>query len=88
MLTKAYLEPSRTSMMEFFSTLANSYFKKVLNLIELSLGSIFLHNSPFREKTYNSENFRRKCLLLTMEHFFSKFQITLWNGLINKGFLN
>ena len=46
----------------------------------------FLHNSPFHEKTFNSENFGRKSLLLSMEHFFfsSKFEITKWNGAINK----
>ena len=36
----------------------------------------FLHNSPFPEKNYNSENFGRKSFLLTAEHiFFSKFEI-------------
>ena len=45
----------------------------------------FLHNSPFAEKTYNSEHFGRKSFLLTAEHFFfSKFEITQWNGAINK----
>ena len=33
----------------------------------------FLHNSPVREKTYNSENFGRKSPLLTIEHFLSFF---------------
>ena len=50
----------------------------------------FSHNSPFREKTCHSENFRRKSLLLTKEHFyFSKFETMQWNGVVNEeGFLN
>ena len=51
MLTEAYLEPSRTSLMELFFTLVKPYFKNILNSIELPLGSIFLHNSTFREET-------------------------------------
>ena len=43
--------------------------------LELSLGSIFLHNSVFHEKTYNYKNVGRKSLLLTIEQFFSKFEI-------------
>ena len=51
------------------------YFKNALNLIELPLSS---------KKTYNYENFGRKRLLLTMEHFFfSKFEITQWICIIN-----
>ena len=56
----------------FFSSI-KPYFKNVLNLIQLPLGSIFLHNSPFREKTYNSENFGRSYSLfqiLWSKHFF------------------
>ena len=70
----AYLESSQTSMMELFS-LRLSHILKVVNSIKLPLGSIFLHNSPFQEKTYNSENFGRKSLLLTMEHFFFFLEI-------------
>ena len=50
-----------------FFTLVKQYFKNILNWIALRFHS--LHNSSFHEKTYNSENFRRKSLLLTMEHF-------------------
>ena len=74
MLTMAYLESSQTSMMELFS-LRLSHILKVVNSIKLPLGSIFLHNSPFQEKTYNSENFGRKSLLLTMEHFFKNSKL-------------
>ena len=70
----AYLESSQTSMMELFS-LRLSHILKVVNSIKLPLGSIFLHNSPFHEKTYNSENFGRKSLLLTMEHFFKNSKL-------------
>ena len=74
MLTKGYLEPSGTPMMELFALWLSHILKKVLNSIELPLGSIFLHNSLFHEKTYNSKNVWRKSLLLTMEHFFFKIQ--------------
>ena len=50
-----------------FFTSVKQYFKNILNWIALRFHS--LHNSPFHEKTYNSENFRRKSLLLTMKHF-------------------
>ena len=66
-----------------FFTSVKPYFKNVLNSIELPLSSIFYTSHPFLKKTYNSENFRRKSLLLTMEHFFSKFEITQWNGTFN-----
>ena len=41
-------------------------------------------------KSYNSENFGSKTLLLTIEQFlFSKLEITKWNSVIDKeGFLN
>ena len=79
MFTEAYFEPSQRSAMELFSLFDRIAFR-----------FRFLHNSPFREKTYNCENFGRKILLLTIEqYFFSKFKITRWNGVINKeGFLN
>ena len=48
--------------------------------LELSLGSIFLHNSVFHEKTYNYKNVGRKSLLLTIEQFFSKFEIMQWKA--------
>ena len=85
MLTETYLEPSRTSV-EFFSLWLSHMVKTYLVPFRFH----FLHNSPFREKTYDSENFGRKTLLLTMKHFFFlKFEITQWNGVINKeGFLN
>ena len=69
MFMEVYLEPSQTSKMEFFFTSVKAYFLNVLNLIELRLRYIFLQNSSFREKTYNSENFWRKSIFLTMEQF-------------------
>ena len=39
MFTEPYLEPTGTSMMEPFFTLAEPYFENVLNLIEFPLGS-------------------------------------------------
>ena len=62
------------------------YFKNILNLIELPLGSIFYAKTCILcEKTYNCQNFGRKIILLTIEeYFFSKFEITWWNGAINK----
>ena len=77
MFTEEYLEPSRTSSMELFFTLVKPYFKNVLNLIKLLLGSFFLHNSPFREKTYHRENFERKSLLLTMKLFFRNSKLRI-----------
>ena len=75
MLTEAYLEPSSTSTMELFSLQLSHILKAYL--IELPLSTIFYATRPFVKKTYNSENFRRKSLLLTMEHFFFlKFEIT------------
>ena len=53
-----------------FFTLVKPYFKNVLNSIALLLGSNFLHNSLFHEKTDNCENFGRKSLFLAMEQFF------------------
>ena len=49
-----------------FFTSVKPYFKNVLNSIELPLSSIFYTTHPFLKKTYNSENFGRKSLLLTM----------------------
>ena len=69
MFTEAYLEPSLTSTMEHF-LLWLSHILKTLNSIALLLGSNFLHNSPFHEKTDNCENFGRKSLFLAMEQFF------------------
>ena len=69
MLTEAYLEPSRTSTITFF-TLVKPYFKNILNSIKLPLGSIFYMTYPFVKKAYNSENIGRKSLLLTVEPFF------------------
>ena len=53
-----------------FFTSVQPYFKNALNLIELPLSS---------KKTYNYENFGRKRLLLTMEHFFFQ-NLKLHNG--------
>ena len=67
MFTEAYLEPSRTSTMEFFSLWLNQILKTYSIWSNCLLGSIF-YITP--EKTYNCENFRRKSLLLTIEHLF------------------
>ena len=82
MFMEVYLEPSQTSKMELFFTSVKAYFLNVLNLIELRLRYIFLQNSSFREKTYNSENFWRKSIFLTMEQFI--FEIMQCNGVITK----
>ena len=50
MLTEAYLEPSRTSMMELFSLRLSHVLKIVLNSIKLPLGSIFYATHPFVKK--------------------------------------
>ena len=47
MFTEAYLEPSRTSTMELFLLRISHIFKKVLNSIELPLGSILYTTHPF-----------------------------------------
>ena len=77
MLTEAYLEPTQTSTMELFSLWLS-------HILKMYLSSFFYTTHPFVKKTYNSENVGSKSLLLTIEHFFSKFKITLWNGTINK----
>ena len=71
MFTEAYLEPSRTSTMELFSLRLNHILKTYSVRSNCLLGSIFYTT---REKTYNCENFGRKSLLLTIEHFFFKIQ--------------
>ena len=74
-------------MMELFSFQLSHILKRFL-IRSNCLKFHFLYNSPFREKTYNSENGGRKSLSLRMEHFFLKFKIMQWNGGINKeGFL-
>ena len=50
MFTEAYLEPSQKSTMKLFFTSVKSYFKNVLNSIELTLGSIFYTTHPFVKK--------------------------------------
>ena len=85
MFTEAYLEPSRTSTMEPLSLWLNHILKTDSVRSYCLLGSIFYTTC---EKTYHCENFGRKILLLTIEFFFSEFEITQWSGIINKGFLN
>ena len=86
MFTEAYLKPSRTSTMEHFSLWLNHILKTYSIRLNCLLGSIFYTTC---EKTYNCENLGRKSLLLTIEHFLSKFKIIQWSGVINKeGFLN
>ena len=50
MFTEAYLEPSQTSTVEIFLTLAELYFKNVFNSTELPLGSIFYTTHSFVKK--------------------------------------
>ena len=50
MFTEAFLEPSQSSMMEHFFTSVKTYFKNVLNSIELPLDSIFYTTHPFIKK--------------------------------------
>ena len=69
MFTEAYLEPSQTFTMEHLFTSVKPYFKNVLNLIELPLGSIFYKTNSFVKKL-TTENFESKKLLLTMEQYF------------------
>ena len=83
MFTEAYLEPSRTSTVEVFFTSVKPYFKNVLNSIELPLGSIFYTTHPFVKKP-TTENFGRRSLVNNGTIFFSKFEITQWNGVITK----
>ena len=66
MLTEACLEPGRTSTMELFSL----QLSNILKTYSIAFKLHFLHNSSFRQKTCNPENFGRKSLLLTLEHFF------------------
>ena len=68
MLTEAYLEPSRTSTMELFS-LRLSHILKTYLIDRIALSSIF-HTTQSLVKKRTTENFGRKSLLLTMEHFF------------------
>ena len=75
MFTEAYLEPSQTSTMKHFFTSVKGYFENVLNSIELPLGSMVYTTNTFVKKL-TAQNFKRKSLLLTMEQFFPKFQIT------------
>ena len=60
MFTKAYLEPSRTSMMELFFYLGKPYSKNVPNLIELLLGSIFYTTNPFMKKLTTVKTLEKK----------------------------
>ena len=63
MLTEAYLKPSRTSTMELFSLWLSQILKTYLIRSNCFFRFHFLHSSPFREKTYNLENFGRKSLV-------------------------
>ena len=72
MFTEGYLELSQTYTVELFSLGVNHILKTYFNRIAFRFQ--FLHNSPFREKTYNSDNFREKSLLLTIEQFFFKIR--------------
>ena len=53
-----------------FFTLVKSYFKNVLNSIELPFGSIFYTTHPFRKKLATVKTSGKK--VLTMELFFFK----------------
>ena len=60
-----------------FFTSVKPYFKNVLNLIELPLGFIFYATHPFVKKLTTLKTLGEK--VLTMEHFFPKFEIMQWN---------
>ena len=66
-----------------FFTSVKPYFKNVLNSTELPLSSIFYTTHSFVKKLTILKTLGEK-VLLTMEHFFSKFEITQWNVAINK----
>ena len=68
---------------ETFFTLIKPYFK----FDRIAFRFHFLHNSPFCEKLTTPKT-SGESLLLTMEHFFLKFEIMQRNGIINEGFLN
>ena len=71
-----------------FLTSVKPYFKNVLSLIELPLGSIYYATHPFMKKL-TTENWEKNSFLNNRAVFFSKFEIARWNGIINKeGFLN
>ena len=59
---------------EAFFISVKPYFKNVLNSIELPVGSIFYATHPFMKKLTTLKTLGEK--VLTMEHFFSKFEIT------------
>ena len=50
MFTEAYLQPSQNIFNQAFFTSVKPYFKNVLNLIELPLGSIFYTTHTFVKK--------------------------------------
>ena len=83
MFTEAYLEPSRTSTMELFSLRLSHIFKTYL-IWSNCLKFHFSHNSISREKTYNWKLREKKSFVNNGTFFFSKFEITQWNGAINK----
>ena len=68
MLTEAYLEPSRTSMMELFSLQLSHILKTYL--IRIALKFHFLHNSPFREKNLQLWKLREKKSFVNNGTFF------------------
>ena len=75
-----------------FFTSVKPYFKNVLNLIELSSGSIFYTTYPLVKKL-TTENLGRKSLLLAMEQFFFKIRnyVMEWHHhkkMNSEGFLN
>ena len=71
-----------------FFTSVKPYFKNVLNLIELPLGSIFYTTHPFVKKL-TSQKLQQKRSFVNHCTFFLKFEIMQWNGIINKeGFLD
>ena len=87
MFTEAYLEPSRTYMMELFSLQLNHILKTKLNSIKLPLGCILLHNSVFREKNLQLwKLLEKKPFANNKTIFFSKFETMQWNAVINTGF--
>ena len=72
-----------------FFTLVKPYFKNVLNLLKLPLGSIFYTTYPFVKKKLPTENSGEKVFCQQWDNFLLKLEIMQWNSVItkkNKGF--
>ena len=83
MFTEAYLEPSQTSMMELF-LLWLSHILKMYLIQSNCLQDPFFTNHPFLEKLPTVKSLGEKSFVNNGTIFFSKFEITQWNGIITK----